>query len=115
MAKNYLVLANLAGYDKNEEELYTHFWTVGTFDTLEECYEACKKDIEQVATDAFEPSYGEDEVEELNEAVREYTDCAVEVQRADTELLFFERSLIYYLEYGNDDWMNNLDYFVIKI
>lgn len=115
MAKNYLLLANFAGYDKDEDELFTNQWTVGTFDTLEECYAECEKDIRQVATDTFESAYDEDEVEELNKKIKDYTDCAVKVHRKETDLLYFERSLIYYLEYNDINFMNNIDYYILKI
>ena len=115
MAKNYLLLANFAGYDKDEEELFTNKWTVGSFDTLEECYEECEKDIMQVATDTFEPMFDEDEVDELNKEINDYTGCATKVHKKEADLLFFERSLIYYLEYNNDSFMNNIDYHILKI
>jgi hypothetical protein len=113
MAKNYLLLANFAGYDQNEGELYTNQWTVGSLNTLEECYEACEKDIKQVARDTFEPAY--DEVDELNKEIKDYTDCAVKIHREEVDLLYFESSMIYYLEYSNDNFMKNIDYSILKI
>jgi hypothetical protein len=113
--KNYLVLASFAGYDKNEDELFTNQWTVGSFDTLEECYGACEKDIEQVAKDTFEPAYDADEADELNKEIKDYTDCATKVHKNEVDLVYLEKSLIYYLEYNNDNFKNNIDYFILKI
>ena len=116
--KNYLVLANFAGYDKNEDELFTNQWTVGSFDTLEECYEACREDIFQVAKDTFGPIYDTDEADEVDELSKEidnYTDCANKVHKNEVDLLYLEKNLIYYLEYSNDNFKNNIDYCVLKI
>ena len=63
--KNYLVLCNFASYAEDDYELFTNQWTVGSFDTLEECYEACRKDALQVARDAYEGMYDEDEEDEF--------------------------------------------------
>ena len=41
--KNYLVLCNFARYGEElNNKLFTSQWTVGSFDTIEECYEASK-------------------------------------------------------------------------
>jgi hypothetical protein len=113
--KNYLVLANFAGYDQNEFELFTNQWTVGSFDTLEECYEACRKDTEQVAHDTFESMYDETELKECEASIKEYVECGSKLHRTETDLLFFTRTLIYFLEFNGENFVNNIDYSVIKI
>ena len=52
--EKYLVIANFAGYDAREDDLYASQWAVGTFDTLGECFESAKEDLKQVARDYYE-------------------------------------------------------------
>ena len=110
--KNYLVLCNFASYAEDDYELFTNQWTVGSFDTLEECYEACRKDALQVARDAYEGMYDEDELEDkLDAFMEEFTVVA----RKEVDLLFFERILISYLEYTDSNGPQHLDYSIMKL
>ena len=110
--KNYLVLCNFASYAEDDYELFTNQWTVGSFDTLEECYEACRKDALQVARDAYEGMYDEDELEDkLDDFMEEFTIVA----RKEVDLLFFERILISYLEYTDSNGPQHLDYSIMKL
>lgn len=113
--KNYLVLCNFAGYDLSENELFTNQWTVGSFDTLEECYKACEDDMEQVGRDAYEGMFDEDEVEEYKEKLKDFLNQKVKHHRVETDLVYFERVLIYSLEYTDDYTAESLDYSIIKI
>lgn len=110
--KNYLVLCNFASYAEDEYELFTNQWTVGSFDTLEECYEACRQDTLQVAKDAYENCYDEDELEIL---INNFIEELVKVHREEADLLFFERSLISYLEYTDSNGPQHLNYSVMKL
>lgn len=113
--KNYLVLCNFAGYTENDYELYTNQWTVGTFDTLEECYEACRQDALQVAQDTYEGMYDENEQDKLQNQIDDFMEELVKVHREEVDLLFFERSLISHLEYTDSNGPQHLDYSVIKL
>ena len=110
--KNYLVLCNFASYAEDEYELFTNQWTVGSFDTLEECYEACRQDALQVAKDAYENCYDEDELEIL---INNFIEELVKVHREEVDLLFFERILISYLEYTDSNGPQHLNYSVMKL
>ena len=113
--KNYLVLCNFAGYVEDDYELFTNQWTVGSFDTLEECYEACRQDALQVAKDAYEGMYDEDEQEELQDKLDDFMEELVKVHREEVDLLFFERILISYLEYTDSNGPQHLDYSIMKL
>lgn len=115
--KNYLVLCNFASYVEDECELFTNQWTVGSFDTLEECYEACEKDIKQVAYDTYKCVYNEDEKEDCEDKVKDFLGCAVKHHKKEIDLLFLERALVYNLEYVDIDLDTKtiLDYSIIKI
>lgn len=55
--KKYLLLCTFATYGYDDDDLCTNTFQVGNFDTLEECYEACKAEIEDQAmnsADAYE-------------------------------------------------------------
>ena len=113
--KNYLVLCNFAGYTEDDCELFTNQWTVGSFDTLEECYEACRKDALQVARDAYEGMYDEDEEDELEDKLDDFMEEFTVVARKEVDLLFFKRILISYLEYTDSNGPQHLDYSIMKL
>ena len=113
--KNYLVLCNFAGYAENDYELYTNQWTVGTFDTLEECYEACRQDALQVAQDAYEGMYDEKNRTNYANQIEDFMEKLVKVHKEEVDLLFFERSLISHLEYTDSNGPQHLDYSVMKL
>lgn len=111
--KNYLVLCSFASYAEDDYELFTNQWTVGSFDTLEECYEACRQDALQVAKDAYENMYDDDE--DFQNKVEDFMEELVKVHREEVDLLFFERSLISYLEYTDSNGPQHLNYSVMKL
>lgn len=111
--KNYLVLCSFASYAEDDCELFTNQWTVGSFDTLEECYEACRQDALQVAKDAYENMYDDDE--DFQNKVEDFMEELVKVHREEVDLLFFERSLISHLEYIDSNGPQHLDYSVMKL
>lgn len=111
--KNYLVLCSFASYAEDDCELFTNQWTVGSFDTLEDCYEACKQDALQVALDAYENMYDDDE--DFQNKVEDFMEELVKVHREEVDLLFFERSLISYLEYTDSTGPQHLNYSVMKL
>lgn len=113
--KNYLVLCSFASYAEDDYELFTNQWTVGSFDTLEECYEACRQDALQVAKDTYENMYDEDEQEDLQNKLDDFMEELVKVHREEVDLLFFERSLISYLEYTDSNGPQHLNYSVMKL
>lgn len=113
--KNYLVLCNFASYAEDDCELFTNQWTVGSFDTLEECYEACRKDALQVARDAYEGMYDENEEDELEDKLDDFMKEFTVVARKEVDLLFFERILISYLEYTDSNGPQHLDYSIMKL
>ena len=110
---NYLVLCSFASYAEDDCELFTNQWTVGSFDTLEECYEACRQDALQVAKDAYENMYDDDE--DFQNKVEDFMEELVKVHREEVDLLFFERSLISYLEYTDSNGPQHLNYSVMKL
>ena len=58
---NYLVLCNFTHYGEElNNKLFTSQWTVGSFDTIEECYEASRQDALQFALDTYKDMYSED-------------------------------------------------------
>ena len=97
---NYLVLCNFArcGVELNNK-LFTSQWTVGSFDTIEECYEASKQDALQFALDNYKDMYSEDAKEAFSDKVDGFMDKLVNLDFKETDLLFFERDLISYIEY----------------
>lgn len=113
--KSYLVLCSFASYAEDDYELFTNQWTVGSFDTLEECYEACRQDALQVAKDTYENMYDEDEVEDFQNKLNDFMEELVKVHREETDLLFFERSLISHLEYTDSNGPQHLNYSVMKL
>lgn len=55
--KKYLLICTFATYGYDDDDMCANTFQVGNFDTLEECYEACKVEIKDQAlnsADAFE-------------------------------------------------------------
>ena len=71
--EKYLVVANFTCHDGCEDDLYTSQWLVGTFTTVEECMEASRKDLIDVACDHYECAIPEEEYyNEEGELTEEY-------------------------------------------
>ena len=113
--KNYLVLCNFASCAEDDYDLFTNQWTVGSFDTLEECYEACREDALQVARDVYEGMSYEDEEDELEDKLDDFMEEFTIVARKEVDLLFFGRILISYLEYTDFNGSQHLDYSIMKL
>ena len=80
--EKYLVVATLICYDMGEEELHSSQWLVGTFNTIEECMVASRKDLIDIASEHYEcvipeeDFYNEDGElyeEEYNKAIEDST------------------------------------------
>ena len=52
--EKYFVVASFTSYDGYEDEIFNNQWLVGSFDDLDECIEAAKKDLVDVAKDHYE-------------------------------------------------------------
>ena len=113
---NYLVLCNFARYGVElNNKLFTSQWTVGSFDTIEECYEASKQDALQFALDTYKDMYSEDAKEAFSDKVDGFMDKLVNLDFKETDLLFFERDLISYVEYTDASGTLQLNYSVMKL
>jgi len=72
--EKFIVVANFTCHDTCEDDLYTSQWLVGTFDKVEDCIEASRKDLGRVAQDHFECVLCEEEFE----SEKEYYDAIAE-------------------------------------
>jgi hypothetical protein len=69
--EKFIVVANFACEDNCESDLYSSQWLVGTFNTIEECIEASRKDLIDVACDHYECVIPEEEYYDDEGGVKE--------------------------------------------
>lgn len=50
----FIVVASFTCHDVCEDEIFNNQWLVGSFDDIDDCIEAAKKDLIFVATDHYE-------------------------------------------------------------
>ena len=61
--EKFMVVGNFACQSYIEDDLYSSQWTLGIFDTVEECFKVAKADLKQVARDHYECFLDTDEYE----------------------------------------------------
>ena len=75
--EKYLVVAGFTSHDCCEDEIYSNQWLVGSFDDIDDCIEAAKKDLVDTARDHFECIL---EVEEFDSEEDYYDEIAENVE-----------------------------------
>lgn len=67
--KKYLLICTFATYGYDDDEMCANTFQVGNFDTLEECYNACKAEVRDQAINTAD---GYDDDEYRNEIIEDF-------------------------------------------
>jgi hypothetical protein len=93
--EKYFVIANFTCHDACEDDIYSSQWLVGTFNTVEECVEASRKDLIDVACDHYECIVPEEEYYDNEGELKEE-----EYRKAIEDLAF---------DYCSDHWAAKIE------
>ena len=114
----YLLLCTFSCREEDDNELFTNYWKVGEFSSLQECYDKSIEDIRSVGENSLEGRFDlEDGIEqkEYLEEVNTYCSGYEMTHRTEEDFKLLVPVQILSNEYWTDYRREILDYIVIKV